>query len=143
MRDRFIECMRPSCNHEGKVKRCVERMTDALIAAGAILPKFKIGQEVFFIHRFIIDGVGAAEVIPAKVYGFSFHDHNEDLSYAIEYIVFGECQRTVLSECNVFATESEALAALTKTKCTICGADNSQRDIVGGVCIPCSFKEIT
>lgn len=71
------------------------------ILENAIVPKFKIGQEVFYYD------VDVKKIIKAKVTGFSFCDDFENLFYEL-YGVSYFTRYNIIEENRIFATEEEA-----------------------------------
>jgi hypothetical protein len=136
MKDRLIKILSEACGENGcpsapsgQMRDTVEKQADALIAAGVILPKFKIGQEVFVVR----DCCGGENIVLVyngdyycpfgntcefencdntqkqifKIEVAEYHIDESGLSYLFDYL------NDVL-ESEIYAAEAEALAALEK-----------------------------
>lgn len=103
-RDKIIEALKNVDNYLQKIAELEQELAE--LKQKAIVPKFKVGQEVFII---IQDVIRATSINSFRVF------ENNELSYYCKY-VDGERMYLELDEEEIFATKEEAEQSLLKQK---------------------------
>lgn len=107
MRERLIEIIQANTSILPSQEQSINNIADALIAAGAMLPKFRVGQTVWCVETYL-SGEKTNRKQKKRVTKYKI----DEITLAKKDTIYQFTDWTMELERNIFATEAEARAAL-------------------------------